>query len=110
MEELVKTLTDLSISTIYNEQATDGKYKKVQELEVSEPFLDVDFKLLLRKEPSVDMSKDPYFKKMKWQHIKMNQNDYAITGNTFMTDGNIPEVEVSQSRSSFFDLSDSIHE
>ena len=94
MDDLVKTLADLSISTIHQADSTTGDYAVAQELEITEPFLDVDFKLLLRKEPSLELLDDPYFSKMKWQHLKLHQNGYVVTGNTFMTDGNIPDVEI----------------
>lgn len=94
MEQLVKTLADLSISTIHRSDSTQGEYLRAQELEITEPFLDVDFRLILRKEPSLELLDDPYFSKMKWQHVKLGQNGYVVTGNTFMTDGNIPDVEI----------------
>jgi len=94
MEQLVKTLADLSISSIHQADETNGEYVNLQELEITEPFLDVDFRVIIRKEPDLDLSKDPYFGKMSWQHVKLNQKGYTLTGNTFMTDGNIPEVEV----------------
>lgn len=94
MDLLIKTLVELITSDVEASQETNGEYVVSQELEIAEPFLDVDFKFLLRKEPNIDLSQDSHFSKMKWQHKKLKDNGYALTGNVFMTDGNIPEVEV----------------
>ena len=94
MDLLVSTLVELISSEVKSGKDTNGEYVVSQELEIAEPFLDVDFKFLLRKEPNIDLSQDSHFNKMKWQHVKLKDNGYALTGNTFMTDGNIPEVEI----------------
>lgn len=93
MDELVKTLTDLTISSVHKNDQTSNKYSNIQEIEISEPFLDVDFKVILRKEPNLDISKDPYFENMKWHHVRLKNDNYTFTGNTFM-DHNIPSVEI----------------
>lgn len=94
MQQLVKTLADLSIGSIYQARETGESYINLQELEITEPFLDVDFRVILRKDSNLDLLQDLYFSKMSWQHVKLNQNGYVLTGNTFMTRGNIPDVEI----------------
>lgn len=93
MESLAKTLTKLVVNTAYDSSFT-SEYVNAQEIEIAEPFLDVDFRFLLKKQPNLDLSKDSHFSKMKWQYANLKKNSYVLTGNVFMTDGNIPELEI----------------
>lgn len=93
MESLAKTLTQLIVSTAHD-AGTTSEYINAQEIEITEPFLDVDFRFLLKKQPNLDLSNDSHFSKMKWQHLNLENNAYVLTGNVFMTDGNIPELEI----------------
>jgi len=93
-DNVVKTLSDLCVSSILNAEETDGEYIVLQELEIAEPDLDVDVRFLLRKEKDISLENDSFFKKMNWQHLKLDKHGYIVTGNVFMTDGNIPEIEI----------------
>lgn len=94
LDGLIKTLSDLALSTVQSQNNTGDNYNIVQELEITEPFIDVDIRFLLKKKPKLDLTNDSYFSKMNWQHEKLNDHGYALTGNVFMTDGNIPEIEI----------------
>tara|TARA_B100000963_G_scaffold176268_4_gene153348 strand:+ start:14902 stop:15648 length:747 start_codon:yes stop_codon:yes gene_type:complete len=93
-DSTIKTLSDFFISSVLNAKETNGEYIILQELEIAEPDLDVDVRFLLRKEKDISLEKDSHFKKMNWQRLKLDKNGYVVTGNVFMTDGNIPEIEI----------------
>lgn len=94
LDSLIKTLSDLALSTVESHDETGDEYVIVQELEVTEPFIDVDIRFLLKKIPQLDLTQDSYFSKMNWQHEKLEDHGYVVTGNVFMTKGNIPEIEI----------------
>jgi hypothetical protein len=94
LNELITTLSDFCFSSINEASDTNGEYVILQELEVSEPGIDVDIRFLLRKEQDISLKNDSHFSKMNWQSVKLDNNGYVVSGNTFMTDGNIPEIEI----------------
>ena len=94
LNTLIKTLSDFCLSSVIDANKTQGEYVILQELEIAEPGIDVDIKFLLRKEDGISLENDSHFSKMSWQSVKLNKNGYVINGNTFMTDGNIPEIEI----------------
>lgn len=93
-DNVVKTLCDLALSSTLEASDTRGEYIILQELEISEPELDVDIRFLLRKEEGLSLDQDSHFSKMNWQHVKLKKHGYVVTGNVFMTEGNIPEIEI----------------
>ena len=93
-DNVIKTLSNLYISSIGQANETSGEYVIIQELEISEQNLDVDVRLLLRKEKDITLDNDSHFGKMNWQKIKLNKKGFVVNGNTFMTPGNIPEIEI----------------
>ncbi len=54
LDGLIKTLSDLALSTVESHDETGDDYIIVQELEVTEPFIGVDIRFLWRKVPRLD--------------------------------------------------------
>lgn len=91
---IISEIVDKTMKKVIGSDIPNDSYYKVLDEELHDNSLYFDLRVYLKTSLDPNFNEDPHFKKMKWHKIKFDEDGFAIDANSFISEKDIPEIEI----------------
>ena len=92
--KLALELSKVFLNKLIKNKKVPFSYTEIYGAEIDKEFIKFDIKFIVKKTNESSLKNDNYFKGKNQADLFYKKNGYALTGNTFIKNGEIPTIEI----------------